>query len=80
MNCKCDNSLYRTENTILEGDAWGEDEGDYYNDRPGARPPSPEQKSAFHLASQYASPKSNLPVSYLLSSRYISTHSFIEFM
>ncbi|KAJ8304946.1 hypothetical protein KUTeg_018529 [Tegillarca granosa] len=52
-----------TENTVLEGDAWGEDEGDYYNDRPGARPPSPEQKSAFHLASQYASPKSNLPVS-----------------
>ncbi|XP_033750378.1 SHC-transforming protein 1-like isoform X1 [Pecten maximus] len=47
----------RMENPISEGDAWGEDhEGDYYNDRPGARPPLTQ-------ASEYAVPTSNLPVS-----------------
>ena len=39
-------------------DAWGED-GDYYNDRPGAQPPSPKHGS---LPPQYASPGCNLPV------------------
>lgn len=45
------------ENPISEGDAWGEDqEGDYYNDRPGVRPPLAQ-------ASDYSVPTSNLPVS-----------------
>lgn len=44
------------EKGIADGDAWGDDEGDYYNDRPDARPPLAE-------AANYSAPKSNLPVS-----------------
>ena len=47
----------RLENPVFgsNGDAWGEDEEkDYYNDRVGARPPSPPH---------YSTPPCNLPVS-----------------
>ena len=47
-------------------DAWGED-GDYYNDRPGAQPPSPKHGS---LPPQYASPGCNLPVIDITCSKY----------
>lgn len=50
----------RLEQSIQEGDAWGEnDENDYYNDNPSARPPSPPRR----VPSEYATPPSNLPVS-----------------
>ena len=42
-----------------ETDAWGNEE-DYYNDRPGAKPPSP---TPGELPPEYSAPKSNLPVS-----------------
>ena len=40
------------------GDRWGNDE-EYYNDRPGAKPPSPVPGE---LPPEYAAPKCNLPV------------------
>ncbi len=39
-------------------DHWGE-EGDYYNDQPGAKPPSPKHGA---IAPEYAAPGCNLPV------------------
>ena len=52
------NYIFRVRNDMYGIDAWGED-GDYYNDRPGAQPPSPKHGS---LPPQYASPGCNLPV------------------
>lgn len=50
----------RMEQSINEGDAWGDHEdNDYFNDNPHARPPSPQRR----IPSEYASPPSNLPVS-----------------
>lgn len=48
-----------TEKGIADSDAWGNDEGDYYNDRPDARPPLAEAAGN----ANYSAPKSNLPVS-----------------
>ena len=50
---------FSKEKGIVDGDAWGDDEGDYYNDRPDARPPLAETAAA-----NYSAPKSNLPVSH----------------
>lgn len=53
----------RLEQSIQEGDAWGEnEENEYYNDNPHAIPPSPP-KPARQVPSDYAFPPSNLPVS-----------------
>lgn len=49
-----------TEKGISDRDAWGEDESDYYNDRPDARPPLAEAAAG---NANYSAPKSNLPVS-----------------
>lgn len=50
----------RLEQSINDGDAWGDhDENDYFNDNPSARPPSPRQR----IPSEYDLPPSNLPVS-----------------
>lgn len=50
----------RLEQSIQEGDAWGEnEENEYYNDNPSAKPPSPVRQ----IPVEYASPPSNLPVS-----------------
>ncbi|WAR18935.1 SHC1-like protein [Mya arenaria] len=52
--------VHRIEHTIREDDAWGNDnDSEYYNDNPGARPPSPKLR----VPSEYSSPPSNLPVS-----------------
>jgi hypothetical protein len=56
-------SLSSTEKGISDRDAWGEDESDYYNDRPDARPPLAEAAAG---NANYSAPKSNLPVSYTL--------------
>ncbi|KAL4228070.1 SHC (Src y 2 domain containing) transforming protein [Mactra antiquata] len=57
----------RLEQSIQEGDAWGEnddDDNDYYNDNPSARAPSPpSQPSQRRIPSEYSFPPSNLPVS-----------------
>ena len=61
--------VFRSEQTIQDGDAWGENEEDdneYYNDNPHARPPSPQQLHT--VPSEYATPPSNLPVSHTLYS------------
>lgn len=52
----------RSDGPLAEADAWGDDENEYYNDRPDARPPSPPSSSKAPLA-EYATPPSNLPVS-----------------
>ncbi|KAL3867250.1 hypothetical protein ACJMK2_044466 [Sinanodonta woodiana] len=52
----------RTELTIHERDAWGDDD-EYYNDKPGAQPPSPTpQIKKYHVPPEYGTP-SNIPVS-----------------
>ncbi|XP_064607882.1 SHC-transforming protein 1-like isoform X2 [Liolophura sinensis] len=54
----------RIENPLFDNEtsAWG-DEPEYYNDRPGARPPSPRsQPPPVPPLPQYSAPKSNLPV------------------
>ena len=56
----------RMENSINEGDAWGDnEENDYFNDNPNARPPSPSPRQ--RIPSEYAFPPSNLPVIHLLA-------------
>ena len=56
---------FRLEQSIQEGDAWGEheDDNEYYNDNPNAQPPSPKQPKKT-VPSEYSFPPSNLPVSY----------------
>ncbi|XP_052098626.1 SHC-transforming protein 1-like isoform X2 [Mytilus californianus] len=49
-----------TEKGIADSDAWGNDESDYYNDRPDARPPLAEAATG---NANYSAPKSNLPIS-----------------
>lgn len=51
----------RSDGPLAEADAWGDDENEYYNDRPDARPPSPPVSKA--PLAEYATPPSNLPVS-----------------
>lgn len=53
--------LHSTEKGIADSDAWGNDESDYYNDRPDARPPLAEAAIG---NTNYSAPKSNLPVSH----------------
>lgn len=53
----------RSDGPLAEADAWGDDENEYYNDRPDARPPSPPVSKA--PLAEYATPPSNLPVSYM---------------
>ncbi|KAL5005069.1 hypothetical protein ScPMuIL_018525 [Solemya velum] len=48
-------------NNISDGDAWGEDDEDYYNDTPGAGPPEPVFMAPA-IPADYATPTSNLPV------------------
>lgn len=64
------NVYTRSEGPLAEADAWGDDENEYYNDRPDARPPSPPASKA--PLAEYSTPPSNLPVSYM--SHFISLH------
>lgn len=57
------NVYTRSDGPLAEADAWGDDENEYYNDRPDARPPSPPVSKA--PLAEYATPPSNLPVSYM---------------
>lgn len=57
------NVYTRSEGPLAEADAWGDDENEYYNDRPDARPPSPPASKA--PLAEYSTPPSNLPVSYI---------------
>jgi hypothetical protein len=70
----------RSEGPLAEADAWGDDDNEYYNDRPDARPPSPHSSSKAPLA-EYATPPSNLPVSACLLNKTMiikSMHIFKE--
>ena len=52
---------------MLDGDAWGEDGEYYYNDRPGAKPPSPVQ-------GEPQVQESNTPASILMLRRQTNIH------
>lgn len=74
------NVYVRSEGPLAEADAWGDDENEYYNDRPDARPPSPQTASKAPLA-EYAVPPSNLPVSYstlIVTDFYHQNHLFVN--